>query len=131
MKRIFRTLALVVGVALATPLLAASEFPVVTYPQGRASKNVSSTIQSASNAFQQVIPAVTGGVAEQRASCTIQNNGTHTMYVFAGPIASATLTNSVQLPAGQFFYCYAGVTVISDQISITGTAGDAFYAAYQ
>jgi hypothetical protein len=130
MKRIFRTLAVVAGVALATPLLAASELPVVTYPQGRASKNVSSTI-AVTNTFQSVIPAVVGGVAEQRASCTIQNNGTHTMYVFAGPIASATLTNSIQLSAGQFFYCYAGVTVISDQISIAGTSGDAFYAAYQ
>ena len=127
--KILKALAVIWGVVLATPLYA-GDFPVTTYPQGRSTVNVSSTITT-TNTFQSLFPVVVGGISAQRASCTIQNNGTHTMYVFAGPIANATLANSVQVPAGQFFYCYTGVITISDQISITGTAGDAFYAAYQ
>ena len=118
------------SVGASAPTLAGGEPPVVTYPQGRSSVNVSGTITS-TNTFQSVIASVVGGISQNRASCTIQNNGTHTMYVFPGPIANATLTNSVQVPTGGFFYCYTGVTVLVDQISITGTAGDAFYAAYQ
>jgi len=117
-------------VVLASNALAAGGAPVDTYPQGRASVNASSTIAS-TNTFQSVFAAVTGGTAEARMSCTIQNNGTHNMYVFAGPIASATTSNSIVVIPGAIFYCYTGVGVITDQISVTGTSGDAFYAAYQ
>jgi hypothetical protein len=93
------------------------------------SQNASSTITTTST-FQSIWPA------QSRSSCLIQNNGTHTMYVFFGPIASATTAHSYQLttsatPPGQSISCNNGVTVIQDQISITGTTADAFYASEQ
>ena len=66
-----------------------------------------------------------------RVACTVINQGTNPMYVFAGPIASATIAKSVKLTAGQAFYCNIGQVVLKDQISITGTATETFYAAAQ
>ena len=59
-----------------------------------ASPNVpgSSTI-SVTNTFQSVLVAANGS----RFGCSIQNQGTATMYVFAGPIANATKATSKQL----------------------------------
>ena len=91
---------------------------------GSITTNLSGTI-AVTNTFQSV--AVQG----VRNGCEVQNNGTHTMYVFFGPIASATTANSVALAAGQGVGCGAPGVVLSDQISITGTAGDAFYAGVQ
>ena len=92
-------------------------------PWNRPSTNASSTIASTST-FQNIWAANPG-----RSGCTIQNNGTHTMYVFFGPIANATLANSAQVASGASIYCAGqfGV-VLRDQVSITGTSGDAFYA---
>ncbi len=63
-----------------------------------------------------------------RAGCTIQNNGTHTMWVYFGPIASATHGASVQLSAGQALNCNVGNTILIDQVSVDGTTADAFFA---
>jgi hypothetical protein len=94
-----------------------------------ASINASGTIASAGT-YQQVFAA-----KPTRTGCTIQNNAVagvpaHLMYVFAGPIASATHTNSfVAVPVGGTFNCSSGFGVQSDQISIDGgTTGDAFFA---
>lgn len=76
---------------------------------------------SVTNTFQQVLPK-----DENRHGCAIQNNGTHTMYVFFGPIANATTSNAFQLAAGQPIYCGNYQTVLTSQISITGTSGDAY-----
>lgn len=102
--------------------------PVITRPYNATTNNASSTIAS-TNTFQSIWAADTTTVG--RTSCTIQNNGTHTMYVFFGPIASATTSNSVQLQAGQVVYCSINGVILRDQVSITGTSGDAFYAARQ
>lgn len=61
-----------------------------------------------------------------RKGCIVQNQGTHTMFISIA--SSPTLSNALQVPAGAFFYCSSGSTniVISDQVWITGTAGDAF-----
>ena len=84
--------------------------------------NASSTIIG-TNSFQPVF-AQNGG----RGGCTIQNNGSATMYVFFGPLANATLTNSIQVPATFSLYCNLGPVVLGDQVSITGTATQAYYA---
>lgn len=76
---------------------------------------------SVTNTFQQVLPK-----DDDRHGCAIQNNGTHTMYVFFGPISNATLTNSFQLVAGQPIYCSNYPIVLTSQVSITGTATDAY-----
>lgn len=137
MKRIVCAL----GLLLAACAWATAQTNVFVSPNGRSSVNASSTI-TATNTFQSVFSAEgtdsarigsgsAGGVLGTRYACTIQNNGTHNMYVYPGAIASATLTNSIILTPGNFFYCVTGVAVVSDPIAITGTSGDAFYAAYQ
>lgn len=105
-----------------------AQSPVVTTPYAVTSTNNSSTI-AVTNTFQSIwIANITN---RGRAGCTIQNNGTHNMYVFFGPIASATLSNSVIITAGNPTYCGFGGIVLQDQVSITGTSGDAFFAAQQ
>lgn len=78
--------------------------------------------------FQNVLSAQNGG----RTGCTFQNQGTNTMYVFAGAIGSATIAKSLQITPGQIFMCgligsnSAANAVIQDAVNITGTAADAF-----
>jgi len=86
----------------------------------------SSTI-SVSNTFQSIQALTTG-----RNGCTVQNTGTHTMWVYFGAIGSATEATAIQLAAGQPVSCaVGGIGVATDQISITGTAGDTFFASTQ
>lgn len=102
---------------------------VTTLPAHLQSTNVSSTV-AVTNTFQSVFAQASA--SSPRNACSIQNNGTHTMYVFAGPLAGATMAKSVQITAGQLYYCHTqNGSVLWDQISITGTAADAFYAASQ
>jgi hypothetical protein len=90
------------------------------------STNISGTIAT-TNTFQSIQAANNG-----RYGCAVQNNGTHTMYVFFGPIANATTSNSIELVAQQSVSCQTGTNlVLSDQVSITGTSGDAFFANFQ
>lgn len=96
-------------------------------PLGATSTNVSSTI-AVTNTFQSVITANTNF---NRTGCTLQNNGSNTMYVFFGPIASATLAKSVKLAVGQSVNCNSAPVTLNDQVSITGTATEAYFAAYQ
>lgn len=101
--------------------------PVVTQPYLVQSTNNSSTIQS-TNVFQSVF-LLSG--AQKRAACTIANYGANTMFVYFGPIASATKATSVQLAANQSTFCNNSGVTLQDQVSITGTSGDAFFAAQQ
>lgn len=106
-----------------------AQTPMITKPYGVTSNNQSSTITT-TNTFQQIFPASTGNTG--RSSCTIINRGTHAMEVFFGPIASASLgVNTVPLAVGDKVYCSIGNIVLKDQVSITGTIGDAFFAAQQ
>lgn len=102
--------------------------PLQTTTPASCPNNVSSTITTTST-FQQIF-----AVANQsaRTACMIQNNGTHTMYVFPGPTTLATTGTSVQLAAGAAFYCtnQSGAT-LQDNIALTGTSGDGFYASAQ
>jgi hypothetical protein len=110
---------------------AQAQQPVITQPYAVVSVNASGTIAS-TGVFQSIWTALTTNPnSPKRASCTVQNNGTHTMYVFFGPIASATTGTSVALAAGQAVNCSVGGTVLQDQVSITGTSTDAFFAAQQ
>lgn len=107
---------------------AQAQSPVITQPYGVTTQNSSTTIAS-TNVFQSIWVAPTN--TRGRASCTVQNNGTNSMWVFFGPIASATKAKSVVLAAGQNVRCLVGGVALQDQVSITGTSGDAFYAAQQ
>lgn len=124
-----RLLFVLVGLLIATA--AWGQTPVRTWPSTALSTNASSTISS-TGVFQSIWTANSiSGSSKQRSACTIQNNGANTMYVFFGPIASATTAKSIALAIGQACYCNNGGTVLQDQVSITGTSGDAFYAAQQ
>lgn len=122
MKRLFLSAALLVA-AISGAL--AQSGSVITVPGPRASGNSSTTI-GVTNTFQSVFAANVN-----RTGCTIQNTGTNEMYVFFGAIAGATIAKSVKLVAGQSVNCAAGVIVLTDQVSITGTATETFFAAVQ
>ena len=86
--------------------------------------------------FQRVWGAAAGtyapvvGSAGSRRGCSIENNGTHAMYVNeATPVASATTSNTWIVTAnGGLFNCNFGGVVLTGEIDITGTVGDAFVA---
>jgi len=104
--------------------------PVTTAPYTNVTTtNASTTINPGGSTFQSVFAAP--GTNQTRSACVIQNNATHNMNVFFGPIASATTSNSVVIQPGQSVSCNVGGVTLQDQVSITGTNGDAFYAAQQ
>ncbi len=120
MKRLLLAL-LILGASL--PALAQS--PVTTYPYTTTISNSSAAI-GVTNTFQSVWAAsanLTG-----RTDCIIQNNGAASMYVYFGPIANATTPNSLILAAAGTFRCANSGVVTKDQISITGTSGQIFFA---
>ena len=51
------------------------------------------------------------------------------MWVYFGPIANASKGASVTLAPGDRVYCSVNDVTLQDQVSITGTSGDAFFAA--
>jgi hypothetical protein len=110
--------AFLVGFLLLVGASARAEPPFTNHVNGL---NASGTITAGGN-FQSVYPQT-----KSRVGCAIQNNGTGTMYVFFGPISSATHGSSVQLPVGSGLNCNVGNTVLIDQVSVDGTTADAFY----
>ena len=130
MKNILKSLLAIAFVAMLSGYVHAQS-QVRTLPFAVISQNSSSTIAS-TGVFQSIWTANSASPNnKQRAGCSIQNNGTHVMYVFFGPIASATTSNSFQIGAGQTIYCNNNPIILQDQVSITGTTGDAFVAAQQ
>lgn len=121
MKRILAAIFLIYSVSFSF-----AQSPVITQPYAVTTFNASGIITPTSLTFQSIWAANT--TTRGRAACKIQNNGTHTEYVFFGPIANATTQSSLSLAAGVITDCNIGGTVIQDQVSITGTAGDPFYA---
>jgi hypothetical protein len=90
------------------------------------STNISGTV-AVTNTFQSIQVSTAG-----RNGCLVQNNGTHTMWVYFGAIGSATEAAAYQLAAGLSVSCaVGGIGVLTDQVSITGTATDAFFANFQ
>src|SRR5665213_1443771 len=105
-------------------VLAALAFAATAFAQSIpvASSNLSSTI-TATNTFQLI-----QGQTNNRIGCTIQNNGSHTMYVYPDIVANATTGGSAVLAPGDKFYCaVSGNFVLKNAISITGTAGDSYF----
>jgi hypothetical protein len=123
MKRLWLSLLLLA----ASVSMSLAQSPVTTYPYGVTSHNDSTTVAS-TNTFQSIW--IASGSNTGRSGCAIQNNGSATMYVYFGPIANATTPNSIKLSTGQSLNCETvGGVVIKDQVSITGTSGDRFYAS--
>jgi hypothetical protein len=93
------------------------------------SSNLSSTV-AVTNTFQSIQVSTAG-----RNGCLIQNQSTsNTMWVYFGAIGGATKAKSFQLDTshGLAISCsVGGLGVLTDQVSITGTATDAFTANFQ
>jgi hypothetical protein len=109
---------------------AAAQQPVYTVPLRAPTKNLSGTI-AVTNTFQS-IAAADVSTQRGRVGCQVQNNGSNPMYVYFGPVASALTSTALSLAVGATLTCSTGSGgVLTDQVSITGTAGDAFYAGFQ
>lgn len=147
MKTILRTIAAALALAMmaALPAAAQNEFPT---PQ--AGKAVVGVGILCPNASGQMIPCAGGGgtatttaasgtiavtntfqaalaSSASRRGCVLQNQGTHTMFVFFGAIGSATTGTSLQVAPGQTVSCSnAGGLVLTDAVNVTGTSGDAY-----
>lgn len=107
-----------------------AQAPTITTPYGTLTTNNSSTITTGvGGAFQQIWAQSTA--SRGRVGCTVQNNGSNPMYVYFGAIADATVAKAVKLAVGQAVSCTIGGIVLKDQVSISGTVGEAFYAALQ
>lgn len=89
-------------------------------PHGVTTTVANSTI-SVTNTFQAALAA-----SATRLGATLQNQGTHVMYVYFGTIGDATTAKSLQLQAGQTISAASGVVVLTDAINITGIAGDPY-----
>jgi len=87
--------------------------------------NLSSTI--AGTGTFQVIQAANLG----RRGCLIQNTSSNNQYLFFGPLASATQAKSILLAPGAGMPCNTAGVITTDEIAITGTATDTFYAGIQ
>jgi hypothetical protein len=127
------TLALLLS--LSTEAWTQSQNPVqITPSTGTTSGGQASGTISSTNTWQEVF-APTGqwsGVpgAQPRRGCTIQNNGTHNMYVEEGTsTANASTTSASVVAPGNPWYCEYGGIALGGQVNIYGTSGDPFYAA--
>lgn len=143
MKRLSLWLPLAAAIAVLGVGVALAQQPVLTYPvPAGVVTNLSGKIAT-TNKFQSIAVAnppgttSTAGVRNNqhgRQGCLIQNltEGTNKMWVFFGPIASALTPSSIQLSAGQSVSCTnSSGGIITDQISIAGTAPDFFSAFVQ
>lgn len=111
--------------------------PVTTLNAGVSSVHADGTISS-NSAFQSVFASAIATPQRPRRGCLIQNLGSHTEYIWVGPIASATSPASYALVPpgtgvqGGSFSCATGAgAVLQDQISIQGTSADTFAATAQ
>lgn len=127
--------------------VAAAQSPVQPIPAPLSPVDGSGTISS-TNTFQSVFAAqgpqaasyntTTGNVTEGvlRRGCLIINTSNSVQYVFFGAIASATTPKSVPLnaatadgSAGGSVSCERNdIGTVQSQVSITGTAGETFFA---
>lgn len=125
-----RSLFSMVAALILSVTLSYAQNPVITKPFPVNSLNNVSTTIAVTNTFQSLWAADTSTTG--RSSCAIQNKGTaDPMYVYFGAIAGATIAKSIKLVTNAVLNCSVFGVVLRDQVSITGTATDAFYAASQ
>lgn len=116
-------LALVLAFAAQAPGEAQAQQTVTTVPAARVATPTASGTISVTDTFQQLW-------ADQptRVNCLVQNNGSATLWVFAGASAAASKARSVVLAPGQSWNCAQSGTVVTSAVQVTGTAGGAFTA---
>lgn len=113
---------LIVALFLGSVSFASAQTPVITQTSKFSNANASTFI-AATNTFQSIWP-----INLNRNDCILQNNGAASMYVYFGPIANATTPNSYILAANGALRCANSGIVVNDQISITGTISQNFFA---
>jgi hypothetical protein len=115
-------LALVLAVASMSSSKVQAQQTVLTVPAPRAATATGSSTIAVTDTFQQLW-------ADQptRVNCLVQNNGSATLWVFAGA-GAASKARSVVLAPGQSWNCAQSGTVVTSAVQVTGTAGDAFTA---
>jgi len=120
---------LFLGAVACALLFGAAKAATIVVPSQFGSANLSSTI-AVTNTFQSVQV-----YNSDRTGCLIQNQSTtDPMWVFFGPIASATKAKSFELDSThglQISCSVGGTSVLKDQVSITGTSTDGFTANFQ
>ena len=125
-----KVLALILYCAIGQACVALDARADVTISPGQRTTVQSNGTIATGNTFQSIMAADLN-----RTGCIIQNTSTHTMYVYFGATASATTSNSFQVPAGAFIYCGAGgnaALALTDNVAITtSTTSDTFVFAYQ
>ena len=114
-------------IAFLALLLAAPAFadPVTAPP----SQNFSGTITTGGT-FQQVVPSA----YNTRKGCLVMNppSATENLYVFFGPAASATTSNSIGLTPNSWASCAIGPVVVGDAIQVEApTTSHAYIAVIQ
>lgn len=119
MKRFLLSLLLIVG----SVSYSLAQNPVVTQPSLRTATLSGSSITS-TNTFQTVYPANVN-----RLGCVIQNKNSRNMFINFVAKATATISNSALLAPGASANCTAFGTVLTGEVSITGTATDEYYAS--
>lgn len=112
------------------PVAAQQQNPVTTSPQMGAAFGVSGTVL-VTNSFQQIFAGQNPTAGQRRLGCTVQNTGSSTLYVYFGLLTAATTVASFQVAPSQAIYCQAGVGVIQDAVSVSGTAGNSYVGALQ
>lgn len=122
MKRLFLIAVLLI---IGASFPAYGQSPVITQPYGATNHNDSGVI-AVTNTFQSIWPASTSNTG--RTDCIIQNIGSSTMYIYFGPIANATTQSSLSLASSGIFRCGNSGVISKDQISITGTSTQRFFA---
>jgi hypothetical protein len=119
----------IMGAMVLALLCGAAQAATVVVPSQLNSTDLHGTI-AVTNTFQSIQLANSG-----RDGCLIQNQSlTDTMWVYFGPIASATKGGSFMLDTThglQISCSVGGTSALRPQVSITGTATDAFAANFQ
>lgn len=86
---------------------------------GTATSTITNGTVTLGGTFQSVLAS-----SALRKGCTLQDTGTHPMWVYFGANGSATTANSLIIQPGQTISCNSGSIVLTDNVSITGTTAD-------
>ncbi len=122
MKRLaILAFALMVGL----PSFASAQGLVTTTPF-QATSVISSNTVSVSGTY---VTAITSSAT--RRGCLLQNTSANTLFLQIGTPTGATTPKSLQLLTKLFFNCASGGIVITDDINVSGVAGDTYVTVRQ
>lgn len=96
---------------------------VLTAPTGVTTIETGGTTGATAGTFASALAA-----SSLRRGCLLQNTSGSVLYVYLGPVSSATMTNSLQISAGGSFGCTPpGGIVLQDNVAVASAAAGATY----